>query len=254
MGSNRNRIKISPRIRDISIALLLGILITYGLHSRFENALLRSIQYQNAQICENQNCRQILDGKVIYGRTVRKLFEVSGKWGTKVSMDFQYELKVSLNKGKVYDSYLLPFQSQNSENLYPLSTFVSVDNGFVDRLFPVDAQIQVETWEEKPVLYITKNKNLSIINSYSIPLTELFNEMDVLSEDESIPPGSYIISPAPETTDNSSNDDLITIAVLTKNHPVWEYEQIKDSLTSSYVGVWGIISVFILFRYIFSSR
>ncbi len=211
MGSNRNCIKISPQIRDISIALLLGILITYGLHSRFENTLLQSIQYQNAQICENQNCRQVLDGIVIYGRTVRKLFEVSGKWGTKVSMDFQYELKVSLNNGKVYDSYLLPFQSQNSENLYPLSTFVSVDNGFVDRLFPVDAQIQVEVWKEKPVLYIIK-------------------------------------------TLNAENSNHETIAVLTKDHPVWIYEQINDNPTSSYIGIWGIISVFILFRYIFSTR
>ncbi len=252
MGNNRNRIKVSPQIRDISIALLLGILITYGLHSRFENALKQSIQYQNAQICENQNCRQRFNGTIIYGRTIRKSFEASGKLGTKVSMDFQHELKVSLNNGKVYDSYLLPFQSQDTEHFYPLSTFVSMDNGFVDRLFPVDAQIQVEVWEEKPVLYITKT--LSTINSDSFPLIELFNEIDIMSEDESISPGSYIISPVPETTDNSSNDELTAIAVLTKNHPVWVYEQIKDSITSSYVGVWGIISVFVLFRYIFSSR
>lgn len=252
MGSNRNRIKVSPQIRDIFIALLLGILITYGFHLRFEKALLRSIKYQNAQICENQNCRQRLDGNVIYGRTIRKSFETSGKWGTKVSMDFQYELKVSLENGKVYNSYLLPFQSRNSEHLYPLSTFVSVDNGFVDREFPVDAQIQVEIWEEKPVLYITKTLNTE--NSNSVPLIELFNEMDIVSEEGNIPPGSYIISSVPETMENSANNELVTIAVLTKDHPVWMYEQIKDSLTSSYIGVWGIIGVFILFRYIFSSR
>jgi hypothetical protein len=257
------RITIHPFARDVILALFIGAALMYGLKLRMDLLLSQLQTYQAAPVCNNQSsCRQLVNANVISGVTIKRVFETSSKRGSSFRLDFDYSVETQAEDGRKYKVNALPLVSRNVDGVYSLDSFESYmgsKNNFAEEGFPVSEPVQVEIWMGKPVLLLTQYLNTDG-KFYQGTLIDLFGDIDpsLLAQVEVSPiaqlPDEPLSISATEMNDTVFREHHEKTAVLTVDHPIWVYSQAASSYTSSRIGIWFIVIVFVIIRWIFSSK